>query len=63
LDRAQIGNSLLEVEKHRPGAISAAIIYNQNFMGDIVEPQFNVQLLNSRADATFLIARRHDDRE
>jgi hypothetical protein len=51
--RAGGGNFL----ENGPGSIGAAIVDDDNFMGDFFELKFQVEMLNRRGNATLLVPR------
>ena len=46
----------LEEFQNRPGRIRAAVVHHNDFVRDIMKPQFRVKMLNGRCDAAFFVA-------
>ena len=63
LNRGELRQPGAQVRQQFPGGILAAVIYDDDFMGHIVQAQFEMQMLDGRADATLLIAGGDNNRE
>src|SRR5262249_9426668 len=59
----QGGNAAPGSVERRPGLIGAAIVHDNDFMWDIVEPQFYIEMLDCRCNAVLFILRWDNDRE
>jgi hypothetical protein len=44
-----------------PGPVSAAVVYNDDFVRNVVKPQLNVKVFNGGTYASLLVPRRDDD--
>src|SRR5437762_2921258 len=63
LHRSQTRNAALERFEHRPGFIRAAIVHYNDLMRHIVEPKFDVEMLDGRYDAALFISSWDNHRE
>src|SRR5262245_10431550 len=63
LNWSQSFHSLSSFGQNSPGIISAAVVNNDDFMGNIVEAEFDVKMLDRGGDASGFIARRDYDTE
>src|ERR1019366_5469846 len=52
-----------EFSEHAPCVVGAAVIHDQDFVRDAVEPQLEVQVLDGGCNATRLVTCRYDDRQ
>src|SRR2546426_8599900 len=59
----QLRQALLNITQHLPRLIRTAVIYHNDFMGHVIEAQFQVKVLNRRANAHLFILRGNDDRK
>jgi hypothetical protein len=58
---SQSWDPLLNTLEDFPGIVSAVIIYNNEFVLDLIEPQLNMKMFYCRSDACFLIPSRDND--
>src|SRR4051812_37981138 len=63
LDGAEFRQPALQVTQEFPRPIRASIIDHQNFMGNIVDAKFDMEVFDRGTDATFLVPSRDDDGE
>src|SRR5207302_996767 len=61
LSGSQSFDSLPSFRQHIPGVIDAAVVNNNDFMGNIVKAEFDVKVLDCRRDASGFIARGNYD--
>lgn len=53
---------MAEVFENAPRLVRAAVIYHDNFMGDVVEAQLQIQVFDRGPDAPGFVARRNNNR-
>ena len=57
------GRRCLQVLQQLPGPVRAAVVHHDDLVGDALQAQLQVEMLDGRADAPLLIAGGNDDRE
>src|SRR5699024_5132540 len=63
LHGAQSGNSGRFVLENVPGGIGAAVVDDDDLMGNAVELELGVEMLDGPGDTTFLVMRRNYNRQ
>jgi hypothetical protein len=61
LDGLQLRQPFSHFLKKTPGRIRASVVYDNDFMRDIVQAKLHMQVLNGRANAALFILGRNDD--
>jgi hypothetical protein len=59
--RAQSGNRRAGGLQDFPRGIRTPVVHDDDFVRNLVEPQFNVQVLDGRTDTLGFVPRRNDD--
>ena len=63
LNRCENWYARLELLQNLPGPVAAAVVHHDNFVRDVMKPQFKIEVLDGGGNTPFLIARRDDDAE
>jgi hypothetical protein len=53
--RIQVSNLVFQPGQNLPGGIGAAVIHHHNFVRDILQAQFQMQMLDGRSNTTLFI--------
>src|SRR5271165_3968268 len=61
LNRRQLRHSRLQFLQNLPGPVTAPVVDHDNFVGDIMKPQFKTEVLDGGRDTPFLVSRGNDD--
>src|SRR5262249_17010851 len=62
-DRHQLWQASLQLGQQFPRVILAAVVHDNDFVGDVVQPQFEMEVFDGRADTPLLVAGRDHDRK
>jgi hypothetical protein len=60
LNRSKVGAGLGDLLENGQGSVGAAIVDDDNFVGDFFELKLEVEMLNRGSDAAFLVPCRDD---
>jgi hypothetical protein len=60
LNRSKVGAGFGDLLEDGQGSVGAAIVDNDNFMGDFFELKLEVEMLDRGSDAAFLVPCRDD---